>query len=53
MSTPLQAIIVDDESLARKGLNLRLKEIQGVFCIVPSRSQSKGSLSAKAGSVEQ
>jgi len=30
MSTPLQAIIVDDESLARKGLNLRLKEIQGV-----------------------
>jgi two-component system LytT family response regulator len=30
MSTPLQAIIVDDESLARKGLNLRLQQVAGV-----------------------
>jgi two-component system LytT family response regulator len=33
MTTNLSAIIVDDESLARKGLNLRLAEIEGIEVI--------------------
>ena len=33
MTTPLKAIIVDDESLARKGLKLRLEDIDEVDCI--------------------
>lgn len=33
MTVNLQAIIVDDESLARKGLNLRLADIQGIDVI--------------------
>ena len=33
MTTELKAIIVDDESLARKGLKLRLEEIDGVEVI--------------------
>jgi len=33
MSENLQAIVVDDESLARKGLNLRLEDISGVEVI--------------------
>lgn len=33
MMEPLKAIIVDDESLARKGLNMRLAEIEGVEII--------------------
>ena len=33
MTEPLKAIVVDDESLARKGLNLRLAEIDNVTVI--------------------